>query len=300
MVAGTCTANEKFYPIIGPDGNIQVIHGFDPTTNSKSANPSKVDRAQNNNEAPSEIPLGGSKPTQDSDDTSVIGKYDSESYIQSEVLDEAVARDKEKKKFYFINDVMGSRLNNVDESDDEFKVSALVQHENYTSLRSKRISLDADEAVRRFPGLPRCLEENVAIDVGVVKMESPASLILNRQTYHFLPANRALALYRIEGRGLRTIVSGSFSRGDRKPAFVIPYLAFFDAHGCMTRLVYNYFDRLYPATDRTHPELEADLMVHSEESYLLVVAPSGKDSETVASLPYEPSEYGQLLFSLKK
>lgn len=309
-------AEDRFYPIMGPDGRLQMIRsmpqsqastaaaGPSAATPGVAASGSAPASAVASESAPASAVAPASAPTVGDAELPAFAPYDSEHYADSEVLEQAADPDAGKKRFYSIDDGMGPRLNEFADDRDEtgappVMVAAPVPEEPFYPVPSARRELDAAGATQRFPGLPACMPADSLESLQSVEPGLPATLVMDKGTYKFLDASRVVEAYHVAGAGLRTLVSRSYSRKDKKPAFAHPHLAFLAENGCVTRVVSGYYERLYPATSKRHSMLRADLTVHTEEAYVLVLAPRG--SEEIASfLPYGYSSYGQLKFTLKK
>lgn len=295
-------AEEKFYPIVGADGNIHLIK-------SPVGPASKPDTATATVELPrdEQTPLqikdekGSDKKADQPSEEIVAAPYDSDSYTDSDVLDQAYNRPSEKR-FYIINDALGLQMN---ESTGEAISSAPIvetatPEEFFHAVESEKLRLTADEAMREFPGLPGCISASEAKGLASVDDGSPRLVLFNRQTYAFLDKSRVVAAFKLGGVGLRTIISNAFSMRDKAPVFVNPFLAFLDEKGCITRVVQGFHEKLYPATKKRHPMLKSTHVVHSEESYMLVLAPKETKAVPSAEGSFGHASYGQLQLLLKK
>lgn len=298
LASAAAAAGESFYPIVGPGGGIEFIKSrpdgagagqpapaagaAEPVPAASSSRPVAAD------EAPASRPTGA--------------RYDSEEYVDSEELDSAWQRGG-RQRFYLIDDGMGRQTSHagegsVDAVADVPSQAPAAEEVSYPLQVAEEV-LSAEAAQRRFPALPVCLDPKSRAAAKAIQVGFPAEVVLDRHTYAFLPDSRIVAVYRIGGAGLRNMEASSFSRRDRQPAFASPYLAFLDEQGCLTRVQRSPYQRLYPATTSRHPVLKAELAVHTEEAFMLVLA-SPAEAEKPAPLPYAPSSYGQLKFTLKK
>lgn len=309
---------ERFYPIVGPDGRMQLIRS-DTTPDSQPA-PSKPEAAvaplppaKGSSSEPVEPSPAAAPPSAGVGAASEgVSKarlphaaYDSGEYVDSEAVEAAAAPADDKKRFYLIDDGMGARVSESGGDKEEGGLApptaspAAVESGNWLPLAVARRAWTPAEAMRDMPWLPACaapamLERFTALVAG-----EPAVQVVAEADYAFLPATRVLGVYRLAGEGPRTLVMRSYARKIRQPAFLHPRLGFLDAKGCLTRVTHDYFERNYPATDRRHAYLRADLVVHTGEEWLLLLAPSDND-KAAAALPWRESGFGQLKFTLKK
>ncbi len=314
MAAG---AGERFYSIIGPDGKIQQVRGAadddaESAPESKAAAGSATVKgatatgSEAVKGATAAVPASGKGAAEAEAGKSAAlphAPYDSEQYVDSELVDGAVGPAAGQQRFYMIDDGTGARVTEMGAGEDaavEAPVdSAPVIEEPYEALAAAFTELDPAAAVRDFPELPACA---VAVDLKqapVLAPGAPVALVVDRAAYLFLDPTRVLATYRVEGNAPRTVVVRSYSRKDRRPAFVHPRLAFLGEDGCLKRVLHGYFERRYQGTDRRHAMLRGDLIVHADEAWLLVLAPR-KDEKAAGESPFLESGYGQLKFTLKK
>lgn len=295
-------AGERFYPVMGPDGRMQMIRSEAPEP-APAASPSRsAETAPGTAPGPARAADAGVDAAADA---AGFAPYDSDIYADSESVEAAVARESAgKSRFYVIDDGMGSRLSEAPEDagvllPPAWPVLPTQETELSYPLPAALARLEGAAARERFPGLPACLSKERLGRMPAVESGQPATLVLNRGIYQFLDDSRLVEGYRVGGEGPRTLVLRSFSRTDRNPAFAHPHLAFLDEAGCLTRVVTGYFDRLYPSTDDRHTMVRGDVLVHTEEAWMLVLASRGS-ADIAAALPYGYSPYGQLKFTLKK
>lgn len=307
LAALPAAAAERFYPVVGPDGRVQMIRSPEaeassgrgeasaPTGGEAAAAPVVGASAGGEEAALPQPPVAGFAP------------YDSEQYADSEAVEAAIARERaEKKRFYVIDDGLGNRLSESGSGSEEGALSPvlaqpaplLVEEPSYP-VPSVFRQLPSAEARTRFPALPACLDRPRLAAAATVAPGLPASLVLHRATYTFLEDDRVVEVYRVGGNGPRTLVLRSYSRTDRNPSFAHPHMGFLDENGCLTRVVAGYYEHLFPRTDGRHAMLRGELLVHTEEAYVAVLA-SRSPAEIAAALPYGYSPYGQLKFVLKK
>lgn len=310
-------AEEKFYSIVGPDGGVQIIRSTAEPDNEKPSASGKEERPEPSGDGASTAAKkktrkpGPSAPaaTAEGGPAAAAGAaYDSDEYADSEQLESPGARAGGKERFYIIQDGLGSQQ--VSDSDGESVYASDEEgaaapedrpvQEFFRQVDEGMLVRPAEEATKAFPLLPGCLGKAEIETARPIEPGAPETLVIGKETYVFLKDSRVAAAYRLGGAGLRTLVSSSFSRTDRKPGFVHPHLAFFDDRGCLSRVVSNFYESLYPASQRRHPMLKARLAVHAEETFMLVLLPRDGGGKTVAALPYEYSRLGQLKFTVKR
>lgn len=295
FAAGTVAAEERFYPVVGADGVVNVIRSDARETHRPAGDSNKAsDSAESGVPQPISNSVASSKKL-----LSTPAAYDSDNYADIEDVEAAVS-EPEKKRFYVINDALGSHVQSgKGQLIDVLPLGVASAHDDNAGIAISRPlqSVDAAGAVGLFAGLPGCLSASLKSDG--FDLKKPASLVINKQSYLFLDRSRALATYQLSGVGLRTLRLMTFSNYDEKQAFVEPYLAFYDAKGCLVRVVTRYFNRLYPSNPKQHAALASDLAVHADEHYMTVVAPE-QERRADDPLPFQHSDSGQLTFHLVK
>lgn len=309
-------AGERFYPVIGPDGTIQQVRsesgddadpdaGKKETATAAPAREAAPAAAASGSTGAAAAPRGGRGVVEPEAGKPSLphAPYDSEQYVDSEAVDAAAASPASQQRFYMIDEGGGTRISEMEAEEgagvDAPVLNAPVQEEPYESLPAAFTEVEAEAAAREFPELPACVAADDLEQAPSLVAGTPGTLLVNRAAYMFLAPSRVLATYRVEGDGPRTIVARSYSRKDRQPAFVHPRLAFLGKDGCLTRVLHGYFERRYQRTDRRHAMLRGDLLMHSQEAWLLVLAPREGD-KTTGELPFLESGHGQLKFTLKK
>lgn len=318
LVAPVAVGEERFYPIVGPDGRMELIRSdAKPAAKTEAAGkqattgrPASETVAAPAKPVAEESPVAAAAADTAGDSPAAAVKpqvphaaYDSDEYVDSEVV-EAAAAPGDKKRFYLIDDGLGARVSEGagGEEGDFVPPSAApvaVETDKWLPLVASRRTWTPDEAARDMPWLPACSPKSLLEAAVPLVGGEPAGQVVAAPDYAFLPPSRVLGAYRMSGAGPRTLVMRSYARKDRQPAFLHPRLAFLDGKGCLTRVAHGYFERIYSATDRRHAYLRADLVVHTGEEWLLLLAPTDND-KAAAALPWRESGFGQLKFTLKK
>lgn len=330
LAAPVAVGEERFYPIVGPDGRMEMIRSeARPAEKTEAAEKAATTgKPASETERQPARPVAGKSPAAAATANSAAanagaeaetagnaaaatGKpqlphaaYDSDEYVDSEAVESAAAPAGDKKRFYLVDDGMGARVSeSAGGQEGDFvpppAAPVAVELEKWLPLAAARRSWTPAEAARDMPWLPACAPAAMLEQAAPLAGGEPAGQVVAAPDYAFLPPNRVLGAYRMSGEGPRTLVMRSYTRKDRQPAFLHPRLAFLDGKGCLTRVTHGYFERIYPATDRRHAYLRADLVVHTGEEWLLLLAPTDND-KAAAALPWRESGFGQLKFTLKK
>lgn len=305
LVSSYASAEDRFYPVIGVGGAITVIHsarGDDkkPSADSDGKPIDSREKLDTNERGSPVASVSTTEPASTSAEIS-MALYDSDNYTSSEELDKAISTE-HKRRFYLIDNVLTgmqveAETGSVSEEKAELSPSTAASNAKAVTELSKSVQvLTADEALERVAGLRHCITLPVGGADIAVDGEA-ATLILNKQKYAFIDDSGMLELYRLGGDGLRTLRARSYSSKDSRKVFASPLLALYDAHGCLVRVVSNYFDRFYEPTAKRHAGLGSELVIHAEERFLAVIAPTAGLSLLLPT-PYESSATGQLTFSL--
>lgn len=301
-MAPLAVAEERFYPIMGPDGQMQLIRSVEPAPAEKAPVPDAAAAGdRRDGAAPAAAPAAEPEP-----EPSALAPYDSGSYADVEDVDRELARGEERKRFYLINDGMGARISESGEDAGAGLPEVAPQPSAvpppvgaYKELANRYEEFAAEGALRAFPALATCLGPERRGEARELAAGEPLGVVLNRQAYQFLDGSGAAEVIRVAEDGLRTVVLRSYSRTTRDPSFPEPALVLLGEDGCVTRLVMGYFDRFYPATDASHPALRAEVLLHADDRYLLVMAmPEQSPDDPIR--PFRLSRFGQMKLTLKK
>lgn len=310
LQASAAGAEERFYPVVGPDGRIEMIRSEDK---SAAAAPARgdapaADKPAANAPAQAEGGQGG-QGGQGAEPPAVRplphAAYDSDEYVDSEAMDSATTPAANgKRRFYTINDGMGIRTSESPAAEEEQAAPAPPPRkasvpERWEAVVSGRRHWSGEEAVQAMPWLPRCLAASWLREQPLLGFADSVGVVVDRQDYAFLDGNRVLAGWQLEAGGLRTLALRSYSRKVRDAAYLDPRLAFLDAKGCVTRVEQGLFERRYAATDQRHGYLWGELVVHVDEGWVLLLAPPG-DEPTAGKPSWRASRLGQLKLTLKK
>lgn len=313
-LAGLASAQERFYPVVGPDGRVRMIRGETTAPaqdkaggkESAVAAPSAPDKpvgAAAGASAPAPDAAGKAEPGPDSGAAVALAPYGSESYTDVEDIEGTTEEAGTPDRFYLIRDGSGQYITEsrgeVGQAARPPAVAAPAPGQRFSSLPSQLLIDDEVSDAERPEGVPACLPAAELAAAPTAGVGAPVTVVVDRNSYVFMGPGKVAALVRLGESGMRTLVSRSYSAKDRKPAFLDPELLFLDAQGCVRRRVSGLYERRYGPTPRRHPMLRGELLVHADEEYVLVVAATGS-RRPVADSPYPVSSHGQLSFSLKK
>lgn len=289
-------AEESFYQVIDPNGGVMIIRGekeAPPANSGEALKPSKAASA------PATPPAEAARVAP----PATTAGYDSGDYTEAEALDETLKQQESaQKRFYFIND-NGPGVVNMQEGGtavaaegvELFSGNAEVG-QGGKALPDALVVYAAEAARAQWPILASCRETSrlkPLAEVGKLAL----TVILDRRAYSFPDAPGVLLTGRVSGDGPRSLQVQSYSAVARAPAYPLPPLALLGADGCLSRVVSGYAERAYDATDGRYPMVAGEILMHSEERYLLLLA---QPDAPAAEVPYKTSPYGQMIFSLKK
>lgn len=317
-LSSVAIAEERFYTIMGPDGQVQVIRAPEASDRPEEQAPGKPEAAGGAKEAAKDKPrdaaaaaVVGASPADlpaEAGQATGFAPYDSDAYAEVETVDQALEQEKEKdsKRFYLINDGVGIRVSEAggEGGGSDAEASSVIAPppqpaSAYREIASAYEELPASAAAAAFPGLRECVAGARREEFRELVPGEPVGLLLNQQAYRFLDGSGAVEAYRVSGEGLRTVVVRTYSRTSRDPSYAEPALAFLGEDGCLTRMVSGYFDRRYPATDASHSGLRAEVTMHADDRYLLVMA-IPEHQPASAGRPFRISRFGQMKLTLKK
>lgn len=298
VLASVAAAEERFYPVIGPDGSVQMLRspaasGPAASGASPKATPPEPESEDAGEEGAEPVPAQGL--------AAPYAPYDSDEYVDSEKFEAAGKPREGGKRFYLINDGMGRHVDEPEGSPSPVEAVAepasRIAPARYTALTANRLEGGAEAL--GIPAFPRCLDARARGDALLLDEETARGLVVDEPAWRFLPPTRMLAAYAVAGKGPRTLQVRSYARKDKAPSFFHPRLVLLAADGCVTRVLQGYFDRLYKATDKRHAMLQGDVLVHADEAFMVVVAPADGSAGDAQS-PFREARQGQLKFTLKK
>lgn len=201
-------------------------------------------------------------------------------YIDSEELERKDFNPTGKKRFYLLDDGLGTR---VEESDGRLMgmtpgksmFQADEVSEPRVSLQDKLVeTVDTGEIEALLGSKSQCLDRKAMRTADILTNKGVLSAPVDARTPHFLGKHGRLMVARVMGDGLRRLKAVSYSKAQKTPAFFIPIIAFANEQGCVSRLMYSgYFEWQYAATKTRHPRVEGSLIMLSSERYMLVLLP---------------------------
>lgn len=271
-------AEERFYQFIDASGRIQTIRQDVPQDaaekdeRSASGAGSAPVPTPEKQFAPAAMPMPAkAKSTQKSEPP--YAAYDGDEYLDSEVMDDSHAMSAPaRKRFYVVNDGVGQRVENMDGAAEGFAVPAVAASDevDYIELRDEYMQ-PSDVKISDVES--GCLSSAQVKSAKALELGKLADLVFDKQLANYVKAGHLAETYRIEGRGFRSVSLRSYARTDIDPAFAMPLIAFASEKGCITRIADGYFQRYFPATKSKHAMLEASLVLHSDDVYVLLVMP---------------------------
>lgn len=309
-LAGLASAQERFYPVVGPDGRVRMIRGEAAAPGQDKAE--TKDGAGEAAAAPGKAADGAARPAvpapaaagaAEQEPRDAVAPYGSESYTDVEDIEGTAEEAGTPDRFYLIRDGSGQYITESrgdgEQAARKPAVVAPTPEQRFSPLPSQLLVDDDVSDAERPEGVPACLPAAELAAAPTAGVGTPVTVVVNRNSYAFMGPGKVAAIVRLGESGMRTLVSRSYSAKDRKPAFLDPELLFLDARGCARRRVSGLFERRYDPTPRRHPMLRGELLVHADEEYVLVVAATGS-RRPAADRPFTVSSHGQLSFSLKK
>lgn len=307
-VAAFAAAEQRFYQVIDAQGNVQIIEM--PASPAGKPAPSRSSPTPPDTPAPDggrpavpqpAVPvapvapapaISDSNPTADSED----------GYVDSEVLESTNFNPERKKRFYVLDDALGSR---VEESDGTFSSpvysgpSDAAQPTGVTiaSFTTTEVETrDRDELANALGLEGGCLARK-QLDKGVaIKRGQTASVVFDEKAKVFMRHGRIAAVVDVQGEGLRKLLLSSYSRKERAKEFFMPVLVFLNRDGCAVRMLSgSYFEREYGATKSRHPYVQGGIIMSSDEQYLVMLV----GERASMSAPFPVAEFGEIVVEYK-
>lgn len=292
--------DQRFYQIVGPDGRVTTV----AVPAEKNTQNNNIDAAVSTKlpakaEEKKPQPLGQEVAGQEvqadkAQPKTTHAPYGSDVYLDSEVLDSTGFNPEQKQNFYIIPDGSGTRIEQSEAGASDAPSAperpVLVQRVAIEFDEFEQISSPSELEI--LLGGSLCLSTDKAKKALDLRKGRWESIYIDKQTMSFVGPRGLLAVYRVGGVGMRSIKLRSYASRDKPPSFVRPYIVLIGESGCAARALIAYFQRKYAATESQHAMVEAELTMHTEEKYLLVVMPDAKSQS--GSMAYQLSQYGQL------
>ncbi|MDQ8036254.1 MAG: hypothetical protein REI12_02455 [Pedobacter sp.] len=270
VVASHAEAEERFYQVIDAGGRVQVIR--EEVVASPAVAPAK--KAADSPVPPSRTAVEKVQvppSVSDKKPGAPYAAYDGGEYVDSEAMDESHQTNNERQRFVILNDGVGQRIENMDGSNQAFSSPSIEQKvEEGVQLKNTYLQLPVTQVQGMTNGCMSPVQRQQARSLASGRL---TDVVFDRALSNFVTTGQLVEAYRINDVGVRTISLHSYSRTDFEPAFVVPFIAFADSKGCINRIVDGYFQRFYPETKSRHPLLEASLLMHSGDEYLLLIMP---------------------------
>jgi hypothetical protein len=286
-------AEERFYQIMGADGRMQVIREPVPDKSSVDASASPLQPSS----ASSDIKGQAMEPTPQNQSKKLIevyAPYDGEDYVDSDAMDAVHegADNGAKKHFYVIPDGIGQRVEGMsDEVPQAFVPDDALPAQRYVDLKQATTSRD----ISQIQGLESgCLLAADKENAKILQVGKLGDVVFDRRLANYVRPGEVVQLYRLEKPGLGSATIKSYAMKDNEPAFALPLLAFADKNGCVSRIDDAYFQRFYPADRYKRAMLEARLLVHVDDAFVLVIMPDGSEDRAENGLEYRVSSIGRV------
>lgn len=289
-------AEQRFYQFIDAQGHVQTVEAplAEPATPPQKSSVSPVEgrteSASPGHGSGVEMPPDAA-PAPDSEQPE-------EEYVDSEVLERKDFNPSGKKRFYILEDGVGSR---VEESSGPLTGTTpeLAPPIGETSAEP-RISLqdavneviDPDEIRRLLGRTTLCADKKSMKSISTLSLGGAQSASVDLKTWHFLGKGGALIKVRIPGEGLRKLKVTSYSKASKKPEFFIPFIAFSNEAGCIVRMIADgYFEWQYGETKTRQARVEGSLIMSSEERYVFVMLPGSDSVNPAEKIVVRPGEF---------
>ncbi|HCT39714.1 MAG TPA: hypothetical protein DF427_00750 [Moraxellaceae bacterium] len=304
LVTTAVVAEQRFYQVIDAQGRMQTIMA--PESKPKAEKPaepqsgsdvfavegkSDTDAPATTVSVPENKAVDETRPSEKVTPAAAATQATDE-YVDSELLESTNFNPTNKKRFYVVNDGMGSRveesenqLAGTDGKEPTFFSAGPV--EPFTPVVMELIETADEQVLKSLINAESfCLGEKELTGASTLSRNSSFSVIIDRKTRQFLGAGGVVRVLRVSGDGLRKLAVSSYSKTERKPGFVIPVLAMANEKGCVIRAVQDgYYERRYVATKTRHERLEGSIIMMSAERFLLVVLPDPKQLKPASEIP---------------
>lgn len=307
LVTTVVVAEQRFYQVIDAQGRMQTIMAPEskPKADKPAESQSRSDAPAVDEKAESDAPaMAGSEPEKEAADeapssvtatpaaAAIPAATAPDEYVDSELLESTNFNPTNKKRFYVVNDGMGSR---VEESESQLTgtgestpvLFSAAPVEPFIPVGMELVETVDEQVLKTLLDAKSfCLSEKELAGASTLSRKSSLPIIIDHKTRQFLGVGGVVRVLRVSGDGLRKLGVISYSKKERKPGFVIPVLAMANEKGCVIRAVPDgYFERRYVATKTRHERLEGSIIMMSAERFLLVVLPDPKQLKPASEIP---------------
>ena len=295
VVPMLANAEERFYQVMDANGRMQTVRQPADETdkkegrkNSEAGSDQVVKKTKSGQKK--EVPAPGSV-------LPAYAPYDGDSYLDSEVMD-ASHQKSDRKNFFILNDGVGQRIESTDGLQETGVAVPQVTDNvrDYIELQDISLRRPVSRAVNVKNG---CLSRAQLAQSADLQASQLADVLFDGKVLNYVRSGQLLKTYQIAGVGIKTLTLRSYARTDDAPDFVMPLIGFADEKGCITRIEDGYFQRFYRATKSKHAMLEAGLILHADDAYVLVIVPSGKDVQDELKTKYRVSSLGRVSIKWK-
>ena len=291
-------AEQRFYQVVDPDGHVRTIkvphepgQDAEMAASASAADDQQPDRASEPAHQSGALPMEKESPKK-------FAPYNGDVYLDSEHLESSQFNPEQKKKFYIINDGLGSRVEQSAAGATETPEMKTV--ESGIAVGGMDLPLDREEIIDEAS--MKALLATSTLCVATQTLEQSKNLlpkrldtlILDKKAWQYREPPGVGGAYRFSADGMKTLTLRSYARNERAPDFVSPALAMADDKGCIKRIVTGYFQSRYEATKAKHSMLEGEVTIHADEPYVFVIL---SEYQRPADTSYQRSQFGQ--FSIR-
>lgn len=299
-------AEERFYQVIDASGRLQVIKG-DVLEDKRDARPELSGSSGTAAVKPGALPEPGGdakSPASATGSSSEKGEvkapvkapyaaYDGGEFVDSEQMDVS-HQQQGRDKFYVVSDSAGTRYERISEGDgavSPLPSSDVTSERAYIELKNDYRLLQDISAVNSGS---LCFSEKQVKNGEELQAGKSRDVAFTKGVRGFVRPLAAVQLYRVVGEGFGSLHVRSYAAKDIEPEFVKPLLGFADASGCLTRVVDGYFQRYYEPTVSKHSMLEANLALHAEDAFVILIMPEELKNERGDGYEYRVGSLGRI------
>ena len=299
VAAGSSLAaeGERFYQVMGPDGRMQTVKAAPASKPQPTASKPDVTALPGDAEAQ---PAAKAEAAPQETAAAKHAPYDGETYLDSDQLEQSGFNPENRKKFFITSDGMRQRV------EENLMPATAADNTPEAPLVAKPAALnrshtELDESFREVSPAAVVGSAGLCIDPRQAGQLADQALRLreDKRTVYFSQGDPLIASYSIQGQGLRTVQLRSYTDSIKSPSFFSPYIGLADDKGCVVRVLDNYFQRSYAVTKTQYEMLEAEITLHGEERYLLVLR-AQPDAPLQPELAYAKSPFGQISLKFLK
>lgn len=267
LLSVVAIAEDRFYTTVDAQGHVQVIKSessSDTVTPSAPLKKSTIDPL-----------LTMPPPAKSSDASQGVGtrQVDSETYIDTELLERKNFNVDDKKRFYYLS---GDGLaRQVVESKDGIATPPVIVSESkklQAYVSSNYVSVSKEEIQLWYPQQKECINQ------AYVKKNS--KLFKDVNNIWVKPAFNPNVVEMDGFLQLPTAVPmvtqlrvASFATTHKKPTFYLPVVVFLDGRGCALSGVWQYWSRAHVATEIQYASVDGLINIPAQSTYIVFYRP---------------------------